>query len=103
MSRLNLLPLALASALLAGCDSAEPNEDQGAAGMASAGGSGESGAFTLLYRDEFDTLDTARWQLMTHSWPGNLALFSATSVTVSGGELAITLLAAPPGTIDGGE
>ncbi len=35
------------------------------------GGSGDG--FSLLFRDDFDGLDTGRWQLMTHSWAGNLA------------------------------
>jgi beta-glucanase (GH16 family) len=39
---------------------------------------------------------------MTHSWDGNLALFSSESVTVADGELSITLLDAPEGTTDDG-
>jgi beta-glucanase (GH16 family) len=58
------------------------------------------GAFTLLYRDDFDTLDASRWQLMTHSWNGNLALFSRSTATVLDGQLAIRLLPAPEGTVD---
>jgi endo-1,3-1,4-beta-glycanase ExoK len=68
----------------------------GAAGAVSADG------FTLLFRDDFDALDLARWQLMTHSWEGNLALFSASAVTVDAGELRVALTAAPPGTVDPG-
>jgi len=63
-------------------------------------GSGSMGEFELLFRDDFDALDTTRWQLMTHSWDGNLALFSDDSVTVENGELSITLLDAPDGTTD---
>src|SRR6187401_1392118 len=36
--------------------------------------------FSLLYRDDFEQLDLSRWQLMTHSWNTNLALFSANAV-----------------------
>src|SRR5690606_23506018 len=45
----------------------------------------EDGPFTLSFRDEFDSLDSARWQLMTHSWGGNLALFSPESARVEQG------------------
>lgn len=60
----------------------------------------EDGPFTLSFRDEFDRLDSARWQLMTHSWGGNLALFSRESARVEQGLLTLTLLAAPEGTVD---
>lgn len=76
-----------------------------ASGGVPTGGDGgaSTGAFTLLFRDDFDTLDTARWELMTHSWTGNLALFSSESAQVSDGQLTITLLTAPEGTTNGGE
>lgn len=81
--------LAVLSLLTAGCGGSEkPAERPGPE------------TFTLLYRDELDTLDTSRWQLMTHSWGSNLALFSAQSATVAGGELTLTLLPAPDGTVD---
>jgi beta-glucanase (GH16 family) len=67
-----------------------------------AGGSGgtEPGTFTLLYRDDFETLDLGRWQLMTHSWSSNLALFSSQTASIEDGALAIRLLPAPPNTVD---
>jgi beta-glucanase (GH16 family) len=72
-----------------GADSAESTAEQ-------------SGPFRLLYRDEFETLDTTRWQLMTHSWGGNLAVFSDESPLVEDGQLTLRLLAAPEGTrVDG--
>jgi len=58
------------------------------------------GEFSLLYRDDFDTLDASRWQLMTHSWDSNLALFSSTTAAVEDGTLKIRLLPAPSGTVD---
>ena len=66
------------------------------------GGSGgtDSGSFTLLYRDDFETLDQARWQLMTHSWASNLALFSSQTASIEDGVLSIRLLPAPMGTVD---
>ncbi len=100
-----------------GLDDSGTGGDTGAGGTDSSmgGGDGDSGApspdappdptdFTLLFRDEFDTLDSSRWQLMTHSWAGNLAVFSAQSATVTDGLLKLTLLDAPEGTMsDGGE
>jgi len=67
---------------------------------AGSGGSVASGTFNLLFRDDFDTLDSTRWQLMTHSWSGNLALFSVTPVKAEDGQLTISLLPAPEGTVD---
>jgi len=64
------------------------------------GESGVDGAFTLLFRDDFDTFDTTRWQAMTHSWDTNLALFGRDAVEVVDGELVLTLLPAPEGTVD---
>src|SRR5690349_14056605 len=57
-------------------------------------------SFHLLFRDDFDTLDAARWQLMTHSWDSNLALFSTTAARVEDGTLRISLTPAPEGTVD---
>ncbi|MGK3959252.1 glycoside hydrolase family 16 protein [Sorangium sp. So ce1667] len=57
-------------------------------------------AFTLLFRDDFDRLDAARWQLMTHSWTENLALFSQSAATIESGQLVIRLTPAPAGTAD---
>jgi endo-1,3-1,4-beta-glycanase ExoK len=74
----------------------------GSAGTLGVGGTA-SAEFSLLFRDDFDSLDTGRWQLMTHSWSGNLAKFAANTVIVNGGFLTMTLLDAPPGTVDGGE
>jgi endo-1,3-1,4-beta-glycanase ExoK len=70
---------------------------------ASAGaGAQADGQFTLLYRDEFDHFDATRWQIMTHSWDGNLALFSQESVSVKDGHLDLSLLPAPQNTVDSG-
>jgi hypothetical protein len=76
--------------------------DVGTSGGATGVSSG-AGAFSLLFRDDFETLDTKRWKLMTHSWEGNLAKFAAKSASVADGELSIALLEAPAGTVDGGE
>ncbi len=73
----------------------------GGAGLASNGGSGgTSDGFTLVFRDDFDALDSSRWQIMTHSWDTNLALFSDQAVAVNGGMLSLTLISAPTGTVN---
>jgi len=86
----------------------------GAASGTASGSSGSSGSggagvpttpakeedFHLLFRDDFETLDAARWQLMTHSWDGNLALFSTSAALIEEGTLRITLTPAPEGTVD---
>ncbi|WP_437777157.1 glycoside hydrolase family 16 protein [Sorangium sp. So ce1097] len=87
-----------------------PSGAGGAAGgttAASTGNGGSAGgppspeeAFTLLFRDDFDRLDAARWQLMTHSWAENLALFSRSAATIERGQLVIRLTPAPEGTTD---
>lgn len=71
--------------------------------MAGGGATGtppQEGDFRLLFRDDFDTLDAARWQLMTHSWDTNLALFSTTAAAIEDGTLRISLTPAPAGTVD---
>ncbi len=77
----------------------------GVGGTISGTGGAGAGDFTLLFRDDFDggSLDTSRWQIMTHSWPGNLAKFSSQSVTVGEGMLTATLLEANPPVMDSGE
>ena len=69
------------------------------AGTAGTGGA-PAAAFSLVFRDDFDTLDLGRWQLMTHSWSGNIALFSATAATAANGMLRLALTPAPQGTVD---
>jgi beta-glucanase (GH16 family) len=70
--------------------------------QAAPGDGGGGGSFSLVFRDDFDALDPSRWQLMTHSWSTNLALFSAQAASIEGGALAIRLLPAPEGTADNG-
>jgi beta-glucanase (GH16 family) len=74
-------------------------------GLASTAGTGGAapptgGTFTLLFRDEFERLDLTRWQLMTHSWDTNLALFSDQTAAIEDGKLVLSLLPAPAGTVD---
>lgn len=73
----------------------------GASGSVAGAAAQANAQFSLLYRDDFDRFDAARWQVMTHSWDTNLALFSPQSVSVKEGQLQLALLPAPPGTVDG--
>ncbi len=70
-------------------------------GGAPTGGSGDGGTgaavtgdFELAWEDSFDTVDLSRWELMTHSWDGNLAQFGAENATASGGILSLSLTSA---------
>ncbi len=49
------------------------------------------GTFELAWEDEFDSIDMTRWQLMTHSWDGNLAQFVAENASVADGILSLGL------------
>ncbi len=92
MKRLPLL-LSLFS-ILSGCNEGDP------APRSEGGERAADEDFTLLFRDNFESLDLTRWQLMTHSWDTNLALFSQQSPTVEDGFLHLRLLPAPEGTVD---
>lgn len=66
-------------------------------GGATAGGTGGvagDGSFELAWEDPFDTVDLTRWQLMTHSWDGNLAQFTGENAAVRDGILHLSLTAA---------
>jgi beta-glucanase (GH16 family) len=91
---------ALALPLVACGGSNEHQSPNSGAGGTGGSGGGSASSFALLYRDDFDTLDQTRWQLMTHSWDTNLALFSSQTASIENGTLAIRLLPAPPNTVD---
>ncbi len=65
-------------------------------GGASVGGTGGTlgGEFELVWEDPCDTVDLSRWELMTHSWDGNLAQFSGENATASGGIVSLSLTSA---------
>jgi endo-1,3-1,4-beta-glycanase ExoK len=69
-------------------------------GGTNGGAAAATGSFELLFRDDFVTFDAARWQLMTHSWEGNLSLFSTQAAVVEAGQLVISSTPAPEGTVD---
>jgi beta-glucanase (GH16 family) len=80
---------------------ARPNAPQagstGSSAGTSAGGNGGAAGvggtapehFELLWRDDFDSFDTTRWAKATHTFPENLARFSADNARVEGGLLKL--------------
>lgn len=58
----------------------------------------DADGFQLMWEDQFDTLDTARWAAQTHTWDGNLAQFSPDNVAAVDGRLQISLT--PSGDTD---
>jgi endo-1,3-1,4-beta-glycanase ExoK len=71
----------------AGHPPSDPQPAEGPAGAA-------TGTFELAWEDPFDAVDLTRWELMTHTWDGNLAQFSAENAAVSDGVLSLSLTAA---------
>jgi endo-1,3-1,4-beta-glycanase ExoK len=70
------------------------------AGTSGCGGSHQNGAapdnvstsnFELSWEDQFDAFDPSRWQLMTHTWDGNLAQFSTENTTFANGIASLQL------------
>ncbi len=74
-----------------------------AAGGTTTGGAattatGGTGSFVLAWEDNFDSFNSSLWQLMTHSWDGNLAQFSTSNTSVASGILSINLTPEPNDT-----
>jgi len=67
-------------------------------GLAGADGGAASDPFVLSWQDEFDTLDSAAWQLQTFTYDGNEAQFSSENASVANGVLTISLTAAAAGS-----
>jgi beta-glucanase (GH16 family) len=67
----------------------------GAAAGPCAASPGSTGRFELLFEDQFNSINGSRWRLMTHSWDGNLAQFSAANAATNGGILTLSLTSAP--------
>jgi endo-1,3-1,4-beta-glycanase ExoK len=70
---------------------------QGGAGGAG-GGAPATGTFQLDWQDDFDAFDSARWQLMTHTWDGNLAQFSTQNTRFADGIASLLLTPEPTDT-----
>lgn len=61
----------------------------------------EAGTFTLLWEDNFDTIDTSRWGTASHTFNENAAQFHPSLVTVEDGILRLGLEKNPaPGADD---
>jgi beta-glucanase (GH16 family) len=71
----------------------------GASGSGGSGGTAEPpiAPFELLWRDDFDSFDTGRWIKATHTFPENLARFSADNVVVEDGLLKLRVTKVPSG------
>jgi endo-1,3-1,4-beta-glycanase ExoK len=82
------------------CDGTNSSDDtEGTDDTVSTDSENESdGPFELLWTDDFDTIDTSKWQLMTHTWDGNLALFTGANASVSDGILSLALTETPDDT-----
>jgi len=62
-------------------------------------GSPGPGVFTLAFEDNFDRFDASQWQLMTHSWDGNLAQFSTSNTSFENGIASLKLTRAESDTV----
>jgi len=71
-----LLSSTLFALVAAGCGSSPASPDGSADGGA--------GTFQLAWEDNFDSFDSSRWALQTHTWDGNLAQFSTANTRSSG-------------------
>jgi beta-glucanase (GH16 family) len=66
-------------------------------GASGSGGTSPLDAFQLLWRDDFDSFDSNRWTKATHTFPENLAQFSAANVLVEAGLLKLRVTEVPNG------
>lgn len=55
------------------------------------GNTGTDNNFLTLWRDEFDSMDTDRWQTATHTWGGNRVDFTPENVEFDDGKLILCL------------
>lgn len=70
----------------------------GAGASGSAGSAGADGQFVLDWQEDFNTLDSAAWELQNFSYEGNEAQFTPENAAVNGGMLTMNLTAAPSGS-----
>jgi beta-glucanase (GH16 family) len=89
----SLLALGLLVAALGCGGSGQPGGAGGAGGSAP-----PTGTFQLAWQDDFDAFDAARWQLMTHTWDGNLAQFSTANTRFADGIASLLLTPEPTDT-----
>jgi endo-1,3-1,4-beta-glycanase ExoK len=59
---------------------------------------GDAGRFTRVWRDDFDTLDLARWEVAEHTFEENYADFSVDNARAEGGLLKLSVRQKPAGS-----
>lgn len=64
------------------------------------GGGTATGTFVLNWRDDFDSLDAAAWELETFTFAGNKAQFNPMNAAVANGILTISLTPNPYSTTE---
>jgi endo-1,3-1,4-beta-glycanase ExoK len=79
-------------------DAGGTNGGQGGSGAGNnAGRGGDDAHFTLAWQDDFDTLDTSKWELENFTWEGNQAQFTPDNASVADGLLTLALTQGPAG------
>jgi endo-1,3-1,4-beta-glycanase ExoK len=79
---------------------ADAGGDGSAASDAAADDDASADAFVLAWQDDFDTLDTTKWQLQTFTFAGNAAQFTPDNAAVANGILTLNLTPNPASTAE---
>ncbi len=82
---------------LGGSNAAGAGQGGTTQGGTSQGGTPSADAFSLSWQDDFDTLDSASWQLQNFTYDGNEAQFAPQNASVANGMLTIALTASAAG------
>jgi len=93
-------PPAASGAGSGGADGSGPGGDAGGQDASAGGDASADDAFVLSWQDDFDTLDTASWQLQSFTFSGNEAQFTAQNAAVADGILTISLTPNPDSTTE---
>jgi len=70
----------------------------GGVSASSSGGAGNGDPFVLAWQDDFDALDSSKWELESFTWNGNQAQFTPANATTASGILTVALTNAPAGS-----
>lgn len=81
-------------------DSGVADSGPGDSGLGDSLDSGTTGRFTLIWRDDFQTLDPGRWEAAVHTFEENLGDFSSGNAFVEGGFLKLAVRVKPSGSAD---
>jgi len=60
--------------------------------------SGDAGKFSIIWRDDFDTLDPGRWEVAEHTFEENYGDFSTANAVTQGGFLKLGVRVKPAGS-----